>query len=138
MCKFKKIARGRERSQHARVGRDRPAEISRDRRDFRHGRSLAVLGMGAAGELGQRRVALVLQVFVDADSRRVVAVDRGALEDREEAFERIGRSALVAGHLGDDGVLLLGVAGSEVGLEALLRELFDRRQAVLPLVLDRR
>ena len=98
-------------------------------------RSADVLRVIAAGEFGEGGVALVLQVVVDADSRRVVAVDRRAFEQDEEAFERRLRRFFVARHAGDDLFLLrLGQLAKTLA-EGPSRSRIDRFEPVPPAVL---
>src|SRR6185295_1767704 len=84
---------------------------------------LAVHGQ-APHELLQDRVALVVQLLVDADLRRVVAVDGGVLRVGEERLDGRGRGGAARGprlaEVGQEGVHLRGSEPDEGRPEARL------------------
>src|SRR5262245_10656216 len=87
----------------------------------------------AADELAQELVALVLQLLVNADLRRVVATERCILAHDEEFFERCFRRAFVAADVAEDRVQLCRVQTHERRVEALCRFGVERRETANPL-----
>src|SRR5436309_14397347 len=61
----------------------------------------AVFGL-AADKLAQELIALVAQLLMDANLRRVVAVDRGVLGHHEELLERSVRGTLIAADIAEN------------------------------------
>src|SRR5437867_10725750 len=96
---------------------------------------LAVLGL-TADELPEELIALVAQLFVNADARRVVAANRRLLGHDEERVERRLRLRLVATDGLKDGVDLTRAEPAERRSEARHRFGVQRRKAAEPLQRD--
>src|SRR6476660_9466753 len=92
---------------------------------------LAVDGF-AADELLDVLIALVAQIFVDADLGRVVGVDGGLLGHHEERLERRLWRALVAADGLEDRVDLTGAEPAERRTEARHGFGVERREAAEP------
>src|SRR5438445_3720527 len=67
----------------------------------------------AADELAEELIALVAQLLVNADVRRVIAANRRLLDHHEESLERRLRRALVAADALEDRIDLTGAEPGE-------------------------
>src|SRR6185295_4425349 len=91
-----------------------------------------MLGMCTAGELLQIGVALVVQLFVNADLRRVVTIDCCVLDGAEELlFDGLGR-LLVRADLAQQLDLLVRCRVRKRLAEPIAAHLVDCRQTVTP------
>src|SRR5690606_19382270 len=95
---------------------------------------LAVLGL-AADKLGEELVALVAQLLMDPDLRRVVAADGRVLDGAEELLGRRLRVALVPAQVGEQFLDLRGRELDERRRVARLGRLLEGRQALRPVLL---
>src|SRR5882724_3858764 len=92
---------------------------------------LTVFGL-AADELFEELIALVAQLLVDADVRRVVAADRRLLGHHEEGLERHSRRTFVATDALKDLVDMAGAQPAEGRTEPRHGFGVERRQPTEP------
>src|SRR5262245_59102889 len=93
---------------------------------------LAVFGR-AADEVLQELIALVAQLAMDADFRRVIAADGRLLGHDEKLLQRRGRFELVLTDGGENRIELPGVELGEGAAESRYRVLVERCQSTHPL-----
>src|SRR6266511_6271926 len=93
---------------------------------------LAVFGL-AADELLEKLIALVVQLLMDADLRRVVPADRRLLGHHEKGLQRRVRRLLVAADALEDRVDLTGAELAERRPKPRRHFGIERRETTEPL-----